>query len=244
MVNVMYKLTLSAISGLLLVACAAPTGALRLAPSGKLVPLVNGPEPGTAVGKCIQMGKEGPTTHPCPMDLAPLIDRNLRRGEEGRGTYARGVYVDAEELERVGSLEAGINVPATAYELATYHSTHAVWKVKVDENTAANLERLCADPAAGETRVIVREFEGCGVTMTGDLGDAPNWSISTLATQGTVLGQPKTFWSQEPNQKLPPARAKCASSRVVRVEVLSVNSLCLTMLRPAREGVKRAVALD
>ncbi len=225
-------------------ACAAPNGALRLAPSGKLIPLVNGPEPGTAVGKCVQMGQEGPTTHPCPMDLAQLIDRNLRRGEEGRGTYARGIYVDADALDRVGGPETGQGVPATAYELATYHSTHAVWKAEVDKATAGDLERMCADPASGDVRVIIREFEGCGVTMTGDLGDAPKWSIGTLATQGTVLGQPRTFWSQDPKQKLPPERAKCAAARVVRVEVLSMHNLCVTMLRPAREGVTKAVALD
>jgi hypothetical protein len=210
----------------------------------KLIPLVNGPEPGTAIGRCVALEREGPTTHPCPMDLAPLISRNMRRGEVGRGTYTRGVFVDATALAQLEEDEETDSMPVTAYELATYHSTIAVWKSSIDEKTANKLERFCSDPMSSDVRVIVREFEGCGMTMSGTMEDAEDWSIGTLATQGTVLGQPRTFWSQDPTQPLPPSKAKCAAARVVRVEVLPVQSLCTTMLRPAREGVKRAVALD
>jgi len=227
-----------------LVGCAAGSGALRLAPSSKLVPLVNGPEAGTAVGRCIVLGKEGPTTHPCPMDMAPLIQRNLRRGEAGRGTYARGIFMDTRALESAVDGAPDPSTSVTAYELATYHSTSALWKRTVDRDTATQLERMCADPAAGDIRVIIREFEGCGVTMSGTLTDASTWSIHTLATQGTVLGQPRTFWSQDPTQPLPPSKAKCAAARVVRVEVLPIHSLCVTLLRPAREGTSTSVALE
>lgn len=234
-----------ALAGLMaLGACAPSSGQLRLAPSAKLIPLVNGPEPGMAVGRCIQMGQEGPTTHPCPMNLAQLIDRNLRRGEKGRGTYARGIYVDPEALARAGGTEAAQDTSVTAYELATYHSTQAVWKESLEGQLASDLERLCTDPASSDVRVIVREFEGCGMTMAGQLADSADWSIGTLATQGTVLGQPRTFWSQDPKQALPPTQAKCSAARVVRVEALPIQSLCVTMLRSAREGVSHSVALD
>jgi hypothetical protein len=178
------------------------------------------------------------------MNLAPLIDRNLRRGEQGRGTYARGIYVDPEALARAGGAETAPEMAVTAYELATYHSTHAVWKETLEGKPAAELERLCADPASSDVRVIVREFEGCGMTMAGHLADSSDWSIGTLATQGTVLGQPRTFWSQDPKQKLPPTQAKCSAARVVRVEALPIHSLCVTLLRSAREGVSQSVALD
>lgn len=233
-----------AVGVLALGACAPPTSQLRLAPSGKLIPLVNGPEAGTAVGKCVQIGPGGPTTHPCPMDLSPLIDRGLRRGELGRGTYAHGIYIDPDALARAGGVDAAQEMSVTAYELATYHSTHAVWKETLEAKVASDLERLCADPASSDVRVIVREFEGCGMTMTGHLSDTSDWSISTLATQGTVLGQPRTFWSQDPKQALPPTKAKCAAARIVRVEVLPIQSLCVTMLRSAREGVSTSVALE
>ena len=193
----------------------------------RLLPLVNSPEPGSAVGRCVHFGEEGPVTAPCPLDMTRVLATARRNEARGRGSYAHGVFVPGKELPR----QNGALPPmATAYEIATYNSTERPLRTKLDQEGIRTLKLMCSDTSIQRVPVVLREFEGCAITLTGEEDDASDWTLETLNQRGAFLGQPSAFWAQDPTLETPPEKAKCRAQRVVQAEVLTVRNICEALL--------------
>ena len=211
-----------------LVGCA--TDRLTVNRSSRLVPLVNSPEPGSAVGRCVHFGEEGPVTAPCPMDMNRVLAAARKNEARGRGSYAHGVFVQGSELPR---LSRSTPAMATAYEMATYNSTERPLRSKLDAEGVLTVKRMCSDTSIQRIAVVLREFEGCAITLTGQEDEASGWTMKTLNQRGTFLGQPSAFWAQDPELETPPEKAKCRSQRVVQAEVLTVRNICAALMDKA-----------
>ena len=214
-------------------------------PSSRLIPVVNSPEAGSAVGRCVSFGEDGPSTSPCPMSVEPLLGRPLRAPSQGRGAYAYGGFVQSSELVSPSAQTPSWRQPqkVTIYEMATYATTERPLRKKLEGPAREEARRICADTANQRVPVVVREFEGCSVTLTGQKQEAESWTLETLARNGTKVGQPSSFWSQSPELELPDEKARCKASRVVRVEVLPLKAICQALLSPSEYGATTSVAL-
>ncbi|PIE16247.1 MAG: hypothetical protein CSA66_07650 [Proteobacteria bacterium] len=200
-------------------ACGPSSPYLKLNLGGGVVPIVNGADPGGAVGQCLRFDRSGPTTAPCPPGVDAFFGKPKLHQMSQPGTYTNGIYAHGEMVAYSRPVVVG-------YELLTYSSRAVSWKKKLKAKDVPKLRRLCADPHSRQRMVVVRAFEGCAVVMAGLQRDATEWTIETLSHQGSRVGLPTGFWAQAPDEELPPLKAKCKAKRVVQAEVIRVETAC------------------
>ena len=202
----------------LLSASCAEVEPLRVSPSSTLVPLVDGAEPGSAAGECVVFTERGPVTQACPPALVGAVGPTRKQKTKGRGIYQVGTFVAAGKLSTDGDL-------ATSYELATFGSHQLGWR-ELSDQEREGLGQLCSVSAFHKMPVITKEFDGCGVVLTGALDEAEDWSIKALEKHGSIIGQPDKFWSLHDDVDEPSNSASCQASRVVLAEVITLAEVC------------------
>lgn len=199
-------------------ACGGPT-TLMLKPNDTVIPVVNGEDPGYALGQCVRFTETGPVTTPCPLGVDRFFDKPRTHEMNKPGAYFQGVFTRGGGVERAYET-------VLAYELVTYTSHTAPWKTRLKPRDLPALRAVCGDRRNHDALVVVRAFDGCSVVLAGDRRQAWRWTMVDLASEGTTIGQPEGFWSQEPSLDRAPQDASCQTQRVVQVEVLPIGRAC------------------
>lgn len=203
---------------LTLSACGGATQ-LTLRPNDATIPIVNGEDPGQALGQCVRFTENGPVTTPCPLGVEAFFGKPVTHEMTKPGAYAHGVYTWGAGVHRADET-------VVAYEIVTYSSRAMTWKAKLKAKDLAKLVPLCSADDLKRTLLVVRAFDGCAKILAGDRRDAWRWTVENLAHEGATIGQPERFWSQEPDLDEAPGGATCKTQRVVQVEVVPVERAC------------------
>jgi hypothetical protein len=206
------------ILGLGLLGCGS-VDRMQLKPNDSIMPVVNGEDPGQAVGRCLFFGANGPVTTPCPTAVGRFFKKPKVFESDGPGRYGHGVFTR-------GGITDPLREVVVAYELVTYGSRAVSYRKSVDPAVADDVRTMCEDRANQDLQIITRAFEGCGVTLAGSQRDAFFWSMQSLADEGALLGQPEGFWAQAPDETRPPTTPVCKSRRIVQVEVSPLTRVC------------------
>lgn len=212
-------LTLLAVAMALTSACGSGTSNLKLRPNDFVMPLVNGADPGQAVGQCLYFSENGPVTRSCPAGVDKFFGKSRIHPMTKPGSYAYGVFTRGRDVNRAAER-------VVAYELVTYSTRAVSWNKKLKPKFLPRLRALCQNDTARDELIVVRSFEGCAVTLSGARSEAWRWTISDLGREGSVIGKPIRFWSHDPDTERPPSNAECKARRIVQVEVLPVDRAC------------------
>ena len=207
--------------GLTTTAGAACGGATQLVmrPNDATIPIVNGEDPGQALGQCVRFTENGPVTTPCPLGVEAFFGKPSVHEMNKPGAYAYGVYTWGGGVHRADET-------VVAYEVVTYTSRAMTWKMKLKPKDVPKLRAICGASDLRRTLLVVRAFEGCSQVLAGDRRQAWRWTVADLAREGATIGQPLSFWSQTPDLDEAPGGASCRTQRVVQVEVVPVERAC------------------
>jgi len=204
----------------LAVAACASAATLDMKPSETVMPIVNATDAEEAVGQCLRFSQAGPVTAPCPLGVHHFFDRARVTDMPRPGGHLHGVFTRGRDTADLA------HETVVAYEMVTYNVRALPWKSRLRPRDVEALRAVCAEPRHRREMIIVRALEGCAVVLAGHRRDSWRWTMETLATRGTVIGQPDGFWVQDPRRALPPQEARCQNQRVVQVEVSPLGAAC------------------
>ena len=116
-------------------ACGGATQ-LVMRPNDATIPIVNGEDPGQALGQCVRFTENGPVTTPCPLGVEAFFGKPSVHEMNKPGAYAYGVYTWGGGVHRADET-------VVAYEVVTYTSRAMTWKMKLKPRDLPKLRAVC-----------------------------------------------------------------------------------------------------
>lgn len=180
------------------------------------IPLTDGPNVLSMVGKCVVFEGPQPVVTSCPIPLETFTTTPREAQSRKRSTFGHGVFRPTDP----DIAATGLSI---AYEFATYGDVTLQWSDDAKDDDIRSFATQCR-PGRREY-VVVREVIGCGFVASAQRSSA-YWSIAELASDGAVIGAPEGFWSQAPMGGRATEDARCTQTRVVMVQLTSWTRLC------------------